>query len=592
MAAGRVLGTAYLLERQLGRGASGQVWAGRDRNGHPWAFKVLHPELASDPAVVDRFIQERRVLASIRHDNVVGVHDLVIEGDTVAIVMDLVRGHDLRQVLRDRQPLPPWQVAAWGADISAALHAAHQQGVIHRDVKPENVLLDSDNNRAHLSDFGIAKLVSGATRSTMMMGTPQYMAPEIAEDKSPTPATDLYSLGIVLYELCCGVAPFAGRGSAMATLRAHAQEMPGRPDGLPDAMWNLIRDLTQKSPSDRPQTALEVTQSLTGAQPTLVGIPAAPWREQPPPTTLLSASPPPPAPPHGNDPTIRVQRQQAAVVVPPPAPALPDRKKGLLVAAGVAAIGLVAAVSWIATHRDTANASPSDPTTTVQPAKATAAAGAAKTTTAPSTAAPNALPSQAPAGPGAIQVNPPAAGPPAAPVAPAPIAPARPTADRPSAAPQPVVPPQAAAPAPAPAPAPAAPAPAPESQMVNQLVSVSAGRPWTSSGVTLAAGDQVRISANGRVKIGESDPWKGPDGNALDGSGRDTCSAGAGFAAPGLRCWSLVGRVGSGSPFTVWNGTSFTARTGGTLWLGVNDDYFGDNSGAWSAGVSVCRGSC
>ncbi len=590
MAAERVLGTAYLLERQLGRGASGQVWAGRDRNGHPWAFKLLHPELACDPAVVDRFIQERRVLASIRHDNVVGVHDLVIEGDTVAIVMDLVRGHDLRQVLRDRQPLPPWQVAAWGADISAALHAAHQQGVIHRDVKPENVLLDTDNNRAHLSDFGIAKLVSGATRSTMMMGTPQYMAPEIAENRPPTAATDLYSLGIVLYELCCGVAPFAGRGSAMATLRAHEQEAPGRPDGLPDAMWGLIRDLTQKSPSDRPQSALEVTQSLTGAKPAFVGIPAAPWREQPPPTTpVLSASSPPPG---GDDPTIRVQREQPRPFSPAPLPPSPhrDRPKGLLVAAAVTALALVVGVSWIATHRDTANANPTDQASTAQPAKTTAAASTAKTSAAPTAAAPSALPSTASTGAGTIQVNPPAAGLPAPPVAPAPVAPARPTTGRSTAAPVPVAPPQAAAPAPAPAPA--APAPAPEPQIVNQLVSVSAGRPWTSSGVTVAAGDQVRISANGRVKIGESDPWKGPDGNPLDGTGRDTCNAGAGFAAPGLRCWSLVGRVGSGSPFTVWTGTSFTARSGGTLWLGVNDDYFGDNSGAWSAGVTVCRGSC
>src|SRR6476661_2158257 len=226
MDARRPLGSAYLLESRLGRGASGEVWRGTDREGRVFAFKLLHTDLADDPRIVERFVQERSLLASIRHPHVVRVHDLVIEGQTLAIVMDLVEGPDLRELLRRHGTLPPQQVAQLGAELAEALHAAHTLGVIHRDVKPENVLLDTSFTlaKAKLTDFGIAKLVGDSKRSTMLLGTPHYMAPEIAEGAEPTPAADLYSLGVTLYELACGITPFAGRGSAMAVLRAQATE--------------------------------------------------------------------------------------------------------------------------------------------------------------------------------------------------------------------------------------------------------------------------------------------------------------------------------------------------------------------------------
>ncbi len=289
----RRLGSSYVIEQLLGTGASGQVWSGRDDAGHPWAFKVLRSELAADPGIVNRFVQERSVLASIQHPNVVAVHDLVVEGQTLAIVMDLVEGQDLRSTIRAEGTLAPQTVATYGAQIAAALQAAHHSGVVHRDVKPENVLIDAASGEARLTDFGIARLVDGSHRSTMLLGTPQYMAPEVAEGKNPTPAVDAYSLGIMLYELCCGVPPFAGRGSAMATLRAHAVDVPGRPDGVPDRLWEIISALTAKDPARRPAAGV-AAGDLSAVAGALTGVAKAPRLSEPPPpqaSNQFSANP-------------------------------------------------------------------------------------------------------------------------------------------------------------------------------------------------------------------------------------------------------------------------------------------------------------
>ena len=246
----RSLGSSYILEDVIGRGAMGQVWRGRDRDGHRLAFKLLRSELTEDPKVVQRFVQERSILTSITHPNVVSMRDLVVEGDTLAIVMDLVEGGDLRAMLSGPRTLPPARVAELGAGIAAGLAAVHAAGVIHRDVKPENVLVDAASNpgRPRLTDFGIAKYVQAegtGGRGTMLVGTPQYVAPELIDGKEPTPATDLYALGIMLYELVCGVTPFAG-GSTLTVLRNHAERLPGRPAGVPDSLWDLISWLLGK----------------------------------------------------------------------------------------------------------------------------------------------------------------------------------------------------------------------------------------------------------------------------------------------------------------------------------------------------------
>jgi serine/threonine-protein kinase len=276
------LGSSYTLHRVIGKGAYGQVWSGTDRAQRALAFKLLHPHLAADVDIVHRFLKERGAISSIDHPNVVKVSDLVAEGDTLAIVMELIDGTDLRTYLREQGTLSPAEVASLGAAIASALSAAHAKGIVHRDVKPENVLLDRSVTPAipRLTDFGVAKIIGDSSHQTMLLGTPNYMAPELVEDE-PSAAADVYSLGIVLYEMSCGLTPYASAGTPMAVLRAHSTQAPGRPPGIPDELWQYISWATAKNPAQRP-SASTLGAELTKLSVGLQGLPAAPVLSMPP----------------------------------------------------------------------------------------------------------------------------------------------------------------------------------------------------------------------------------------------------------------------------------------------------------------------
>ncbi len=254
----------------MGRGASGEVWRGsREADGSPVAVKILRAELTEDADVVDRFLRERRVLLGFEHPHLVRVRDLVAEGGTLAIVMDLVEGTDLRRYLRASGPLDPVAAVTLTDQVLDALTVVHGQGVVHRDVKPENILVDTTDPgrpQAMLTDFGIARLTYGAaiTRRTGLIGTPRYMAPELSGQTRATPAADLYSLGIVLYELLSGRAPFDA-DHPVAILRAHLEQAPEPLDGLPGTLWPTLARLLAKSPADRPATAGDARAELTTA---------------------------------------------------------------------------------------------------------------------------------------------------------------------------------------------------------------------------------------------------------------------------------------------------------------------------------------
>ncbi|MFI6352158.1 serine/threonine-protein kinase [Streptomyces sp. NPDC050743] len=263
----RPVGSKYLLEEPLGRGATGTVWRARQREtagaeaavpgqpGETVAIKVLKEELASDPDIVMRFLRERSVLLRLTHPNIVRVRDLVVEGDLLALVMDLVDGPDLHRYLRESGPLTPVAAALMTAQIADALAASHADGVVHRDLKPANVLLMQADGQMHpmLTDFGIARLADspGLTRTQEFVGTPAYVAPESAEGRPQTSAVDIYGAGILLYELVTGRPPFAG-STALEVLHQHLSAEPRRPSTVPDPLWTVIERCLRKNPDERP----------------------------------------------------------------------------------------------------------------------------------------------------------------------------------------------------------------------------------------------------------------------------------------------------------------------------------------------------
>ncbi|MER5840945.1 serine/threonine-protein kinase [Streptomyces prasinus] len=263
----RPVGSKYLLEEPIGRGATGTVWRARQREtagaeaavpgrpGETVAIKVLKEELANDADIVMRFLRERSVLLRLTHPHIVQVRDLVVEGDLLALVMDLVEGPDLHRYLRENGPFTPVAAALMTAQIADALGASHADGVVHRDLKPANVLLRQGGGELHpmLTDFGIARLADspGLTRTHEFVGTPAYIAPESAEGRPQTSAVDIYGAGILLYELVTGRPPFSG-GSALEVLHQHLSAEPRRPSTVPDPLWTVIERCLSKDPERRP----------------------------------------------------------------------------------------------------------------------------------------------------------------------------------------------------------------------------------------------------------------------------------------------------------------------------------------------------
>ncbi|MCH0542785.1 serine/threonine protein kinase [Streptomyces sp. MUM 203J] len=263
----RPVGSKYLLEQPLGRGATGTVWRACQREtagagaavagqpGETLAIKVLKEELANDADVVMRFLRERSVLLRLTHPNIVRTRDLVVEGDVLALVMDLVDGPDLQRYIRENGPLTPVAASLLMAQVADALAASHADGVVHRDLKPANVLLAERDGQMHpmLTDFGIARLADspGLTRTHEFVGTPAYVAPESAEGRPQTSAVDIYGAGIMLYELLTGRPPFAG-ATALEVLHQHLSAEPRRPSTVPGPLWTVVERCLAKDPEGRP----------------------------------------------------------------------------------------------------------------------------------------------------------------------------------------------------------------------------------------------------------------------------------------------------------------------------------------------------
>ncbi len=272
--AGRVLAGRYRLEALLASGGMAQVWQGTDEVlRRQVAVKLLHPHLAADATFVERFRQEAVAAARLAHPGIVAIYDTCSEDGAQAIVMELVVGRTLRERLDDPTPIDPWQSAGLAAQVAESLDAAHRAGLVHRDIKPANVLLSADG-RVKVADFGIAKALAETdlTSPGLMVGTAKYLAPEQVRGEAVDARTDLYSLGVVLYEMLCGRPPFLADTDA-ATALARLQRDPLRPRqvraGVPKALEEVVCRAMAREPDDRYATAADLRAALlaAGAEP-------------------------------------------------------------------------------------------------------------------------------------------------------------------------------------------------------------------------------------------------------------------------------------------------------------------------------------
>ena len=344
-----LLGSRYQLRNQIARGGMTDVFLGHDTLlSRPVAIKRLFPEFATDPSFVERFRREATAAANLNHPNIVAVYDWGSAEGTYYIVMEYIEGHSLAELLRSGGPLAPERAAEIAMDVAEALGFAHSNGVIHRDVKPSNVLLSPDG-QVKVTDFGIAIVAFGGAESNLtqtgaVMGTATYFSPEQAQGKSLDHRSDLYSLGIVLYEMLCGRPPFTG-DTSVAIAYKHVQQAVPAPSSLgvvlPESLEAIAMKLLAKNPEERYPTAKDVIRDLrryrqgrhqlssphrpAGASPArpsppenIPEEPPQPQQASPPPSTSGAGQPPPappPAPVAVLEPSSRAGLYTAATVI-------------------------------------------------------------------------------------------------------------------------------------------------------------------------------------------------------------------------------------------------------------------------------------
>lgn len=270
-----VLGNRYRLLSPLGEGGMASVYTATDeRLGRRVAVKVLADSLTGDLDFIKRFQQEAESAAKLSHPNIVSVYDVGQDGDRHYIVMELVAGRNLKEIIQDKGGLAAGQTIALGGQMLEGLAFAHSHGLIHRDIKPQNILVTREGT-AKLADFGIAKAVdvSSATQTAVVLGSAHYLSPEQAGGEPVSKQSDLYSAGVVLYEMCTGVVPFDGM-NLLSIASRHLHDLPQAPSSLnpeiPASLDQIILRSLAKNPLERFETASEmrdVLLEIRGAEP-------------------------------------------------------------------------------------------------------------------------------------------------------------------------------------------------------------------------------------------------------------------------------------------------------------------------------------
>lgn len=270
---GQIYGGRYKLISRIAIGGMGEVWQAHDQVIlRDVAIKILKPEYLGDPGFLERFRTEARHAAKVNHDGIANVYDYGEDSGSAFLVMELVPGDSLAKILERDKSLPTDKVLDIVAQTARALFAAHEEGMVHRDIKPGNLLITPDGH-VKITDFGIARVADqvSLTATGQVMGTVQYLAPEQATGKQASPSTDIYSLGIVAYEALAGKRPFTGE-SQMAIAMAQINETPPPlPSNIDQRVQNLILGCLAKKPNQRPESAMVLAQraeSLMSYSPT------------------------------------------------------------------------------------------------------------------------------------------------------------------------------------------------------------------------------------------------------------------------------------------------------------------------------------
>jgi len=327
--AGCALDGRYELHELIGEGTFGRVYRGHDRRlARPVAIKVIKPWWAEDPEGAESFEREAQLLARVSDPGIVQIFDVGQAEEGLYFVTELVEGESLAMRLKRGGPLDAWDACDIAEQLCRALQHAHAEHIVHRDIKPANVLL-SARGRVKVGDLGIARLAEGSTDggTATIVGTPRYMAPEQASGQPVTPATDVYSAGIVLYEMLAGRTPFGGESAVEIALQHVNLEPPPLPERTPKTLGRVIARALAKDPADRYQTAVAMADALerardsAGPDPVDTPAPSEDWWEAatqvPDATTEIFAADTRTLPRGGVDPTRPAPRMTARRTVNP-----------------------------------------------------------------------------------------------------------------------------------------------------------------------------------------------------------------------------------------------------------------------------------
>lgn len=253
---GRVLERRYRIDATLARGGMSAVYVGTDlRLGRRVAIKVMDARYVGDPQFLRRFEFEARAVAGLSHPGLVAVYDQSIDGEIAYLVMELVRGGSLRELLRERGPMPPHAVAAIGIPTLGGLGTAHRAGLVHRDVKPENILI-SDTGDVKVADFGLVRAVAeaGVTSASVILGTAAYLSPEQVSSTEIDARSDVYSTGVLFFELLTGQQPFRGATPLALAYQRLTYDVPAPGDvieGIPPQIDDIVLRATERDPALR-----------------------------------------------------------------------------------------------------------------------------------------------------------------------------------------------------------------------------------------------------------------------------------------------------------------------------------------------------